>query len=392
MNKIFLKAIPLLFVLPLLLFSCEDNSKKSGGLIDANYFVITTDYSTGSYSLFNSGTVSGSADIGSGLIHSDAVGRYYNGLVYVLNRLGRDNLQIIDPDEGYATTGEYSTGTSSNPQDIAFYSDAKAYISRYGASSLLVINPDSGETVSTIDLSAYSALSNGTSHMSALYLYGSYLFVAVQRLDSSFSPTDKSYVVVINTATDTVTKAIELSWTGVSATNPYTAFHLVTPSQWQPSQSDGHDHLLIGCVGAFGYNYAEDGGIIAIDPVDLAVEAGYIVSEAAIGAEITGFAFTENGALYLVTSDKNFSSALVEYDTAAASVVETLYSDDSNLGALNGVEIDEEGRLLLLDRNATGPGIRIFDTADGNNQLNDGKPVDMGLPPYMLVSLKEDEN
>ena len=56
----------------------------------------------------------------------------FGGRIYVVNRLNADNIQIIDPQQGYTTpaNAQVSVGNGSNPQDIAFVNATKAYVSR----------------------------------------------------------------------------------------------------------------------------------------------------------------------------------------------------------------------------------------------------------------------
>ncbi|GAG48156.1 unnamed protein product, partial [marine sediment metagenome] len=71
-------------------------------------FITTTDYSTGSSSVIwlDPGHTT---DIGVASVHSDAVARWYGGLVYVINRAGADNIQILDPEDDFSTLSQHST-------------------------------------------------------------------------------------------------------------------------------------------------------------------------------------------------------------------------------------------------------------------------------------------
>ena len=81
--------------------------------------VVATDYVTGKLATLDSSAPwSPSCDLSS--ICSDAVARYHDGLIYVVNRLGCDNIQVIDPAANWTTLREFSVGGGSNPQGIAF--------------------------------------------------------------------------------------------------------------------------------------------------------------------------------------------------------------------------------------------------------------------------------
>src|SRR5512132_2468918 len=99
-------------------------------------YLLTTDFSTGSMSVVNLQSRAVTKDVES--VHSDARLRWYDGRIYVVNRLGQDNIQVIDPAAGYTTVLQFSTGNGSNPSDIAFVSPAKAYVACFGNPNLLV--------------------------------------------------------------------------------------------------------------------------------------------------------------------------------------------------------------------------------------------------------------
>ena len=91
---------------------------------------VCTDYVTGKFSVCES-NAPWPADIDVATIHSDAVAVAHGGLIYVVNRLAADNVQVLDPGAGFATVLEFSVGGGSNPQNIAFSTDgAKAYLPR----------------------------------------------------------------------------------------------------------------------------------------------------------------------------------------------------------------------------------------------------------------------
>jgi len=119
-------------------------------------FVLTTDFRTGSYSVVDLATRSVTKDIRPGGVHSDALARSFGGRVYVVNRLNADNIQIIDPQQGYTTpaNAQVSVGNGTNPQDIAFVNATKAYVSRLGrtAPRLLILNPTTLATLGELDL------------------------------------------------------------------------------------------------------------------------------------------------------------------------------------------------------------------------------------------------
>ncbi|MGH7740793.1 MAG: YncE family protein, partial [Candidatus Eiseniibacteriota bacterium] len=117
-------------------------------------FVLTSDFSTGSLSVMDLSSRAVSKDVQS--VFSDAAIRSYGGLIYVVNRYGQDNIQVIDPANGYTTLRQFSTGPGTNPQDIAFVLPTKAYVSLYERSAIQICNPSTGALLDTISLSAFA--------------------------------------------------------------------------------------------------------------------------------------------------------------------------------------------------------------------------------------------
>jgi hypothetical protein len=73
-------------------------------------------------------------------IHSDALGKYIDitNKVYIINRLNRDNIQVLNLNLYFITDLQFSTGKATNPQDIVLVSSNKAYITLYNAKTLLL--------------------------------------------------------------------------------------------------------------------------------------------------------------------------------------------------------------------------------------------------------------
>ena len=182
-------------------------------------FVVTTDFQTGSFAVFpvlQPDAVARNVE----RIHSDAVARVHDGLVYVVNRLGGDNVQAIDPAAGYATRWQCSVENGSNPHDIAFAAPDKAYVTRYERATLLIVDPTTGADCARLrarhrSTSRRSPTRDGLPEMDQAVVIGGRLFVTLQRLDrrNFFRPTDRSLIAVIDVATDAVVGSITLTGT-----------------------------------------------------------------------------------------------------------------------------------------------------------------------------------
>jgi hypothetical protein len=358
-----------LFALLLLAPSMADGAPK--------VFALTGDFVTGSMSVADVATRQVAKDVTA--VNSDAVVRFHDGLLYVVNRGGADNIQIVDPARNYRTLRQFSVDNGSNPQDIVVVSATKAYVSRLASADLLVVNPadPDGLPRRTISLAAF-ADDDGLPEMARMEVVGPYLFVACERL-TNFQPVNPSVVVVVSTEADTVvdvdpatpgTQGIELA-----ARNPFTAF-AVDPAG--PPSTGG---LLIGDAGAFG---ALDGGIERIDPVGLRSD-GLVVSEVALGGDIADIAWPSSARAYAIAGDFD-SQRLTEWNPQTGAVIDTLYT--SSGFSLPDMELDGHGGLWVCKNPfppsaADLPGLLVFDT--GADTLLAG-PLDTGLPPLALVA------
>jgi hypothetical protein len=332
-------------------------------------FVFTTDFATGSIAEARFGPPRTTAyDLAP--VCSDAIIRWHQGLLYVIERFGCDNVHVLDPAQGYATVQQFSTGNGSNPQDIVLVSPTKAYIPRYDRTELWVVNPQTGAFLHAIDLSAF-ADADGLPEMHRLALAGGRVFVTLQRLDrdAGFVPTDSSQVAVIDAATDTLVDC-DLAAPGVQG--------ILLPFQNPGTeiQRDAAGRLVIGCTGAFG---VVDGGVARIDPVAL-VALGAETSEAALGGDLNDVALFDTARGFAVVSDASFNTIVVPYDRNTGARTGTVHS--STGFTLADIEVNDRGELWLCDRTPTAPGLRVFDAATGT--LLTPTPLATGLPPQDL--------
>ena len=127
-------------------------------------------------------------------IHSDAVARVAGGLVYVVNRIFADNIQILDPSRDFVTMVQCSTGNGSNPHDIVIAGDTKAYVTLYDTGEILVVNPAPAADCSDfergrIDVSPF-ADADGNPEADQMAIVSGELYVLLQRLDRNnfFTP------------------------------------------------------------------------------------------------------------------------------------------------------------------------------------------------------------
>lgn len=341
-------------------------------------YILTTDYSSGTLSVVDLATRAVTRDVA--VVSPDPVARCYRGLVYVVNRYGYDNVQIIDPAQDFATVRQFSVGNGTNPQDIAFASPSKAYISRLGSPDLLIVDPSTGATLGTIPLGAW-ADADGNPEAAHLAVVGDLLFVALGRL-ANFVPADTGLVVVVDMRADTVYDADPLTpgtqVVRLRGLNPGTDF-AVLPGAEPLSDS----HLYIGCSGRWG---AWDGGVEDIvvpapdGPPGAIRSAGFAITEAALGGDVMSVIAGGGGHPYAIVSDAAGNTSLVSWDPGTGSLLATLYAPGGY--SLSDAALDGRGELHVCNSNFAAPGLFVYEA--GSDTCLAG-PLATGLPPVQIV-------
>ncbi len=350
-----------------LVLACTASPSARSGLAA----VVTTDFETGAL-----------ATVGVGRhvirhpptpIYSDAVVRTAGGLVYVVNRLGGDNVEVLDPARGFTSILQCSTGVGSNPHDVAVVGPHKAYVTRFNRPELWIVDPGAPPSCAgffrgAIDLGPYAA-ANGIPDMDQMALVGDRLFVSLEELDRNrqFAPAGKSLLVVIDVATDRVTGTVVLSGTNSFSASPEIRRDPTTGA------------LLVGEVG--NIYKTGDGGIERVDPATLTA-SGFFVTERQLGGNITDFVIVSATKGYALLLDDSLRNELVAFDPSRGVVTRRMFASEQYLSA---IELAPDGTLWLADRTLGASGIRIFDTTTDRQRTR--APIPTGLPPFAMAFL-----
>ena len=350
--------------LSIALFVCSVSSL----LAQPRSVLVTTDFTTGGLSAVSAGGT-GSDDLL--LIHSDARVRTFGSRVYVLNRLGQDNIIVLDTSDLSTPLTQFSTGDGSNPHEIIVVNDEKAYVSVYERDYVLVVNPSTGDSLATIDLSSFSD-DDGLPEASQLALFDGHLYVACQRLDRDafFAPTEFSTVAVIDISTDTLVDV-----------DPTTAepdgIRLTGTQPFGVDQRGGN--WVFAEVGSFGVT---DGGIEVVDLISREV-SGILIPEETLQGDVNQLTMISDSEGYFVLSDANFANSIHRFDLTTGQTSGPLTGVSNGfIPALSAVS----GRLYVLDRSTfddpAGAGLKIFDIA--SESLLDG-PIATALLPFDIA-------
>ena len=349
---------------------------------DEYAFVITTDYYSAAYYSTIGVLPPRTANVSISSVNTDAVAYYDQDedMVFVVNRYLADNIQIVDPNSGFTTTGQYSVGNGSNPHDIRLAGSGKAYVTRYEWKTLFICDPYTGDSLGAIDLSPL-ADSDGIPEMDRMEIVDGKVFVTLNSINrATWLPDGPGKIAVIDAIADTLmdvdpgTPGIQPIWLTLS--NPYTELRY----------DRCRGELIIGCLGAWG---VMDGGIEVIDPFTLE-HKGVVTTELQLGGDVSDGILSPGQKGYAVVMDSvpwpdNFAR-LASFDRETGEVLDTLYIQESGQGAsLAGIELNRQGELYLCDRDATRPRVRIYDTAA--DTLMDA--VDVGIPPYDVTFVQE---
>ncbi|MBD3222040.1 hypothetical protein GF314_12445 [bacterium] len=299
--------------------------------------------------------------------YHDAVLRWHDGRVWVVNRAGADNVQVLDPAQGFDTVAQYSLGLGRNIQDIGFAPDGTAYVSCYDTAELLHIDPEDGTILDVISTAAF-ADQDGLPETGWLRVHDGRVFVSCQRLDRDqwYAPVGDSYLLVLDVDTG--------SWIDADPGQPGTQGILLAASDPYTPIAAAGDRLYVGCTGYYG---VQDGGIDVIDPAAL-VSLGLEITESELGGDLVDLALTGE-TRHVVVADPGWVTHVQRYAPGQAPV--TLLSGTAYDHA--DIAWDGDFQLLVADRRTSSPGVRVLDTVSGA-ELTTG-PVSVGLPPAMIA-------
>jgi len=385
----------IIFVIIFSIFSCKNDIQRpsifslflpQGGSDVEKLGIISTDFSSGGrFSMIDTSSLVALPTLS--YIHSDAVIRYFNQKIYIVNRLNRDSILILNPLLGYLPLQEFSMGSGSNPQDIAVVNDSKAYVSLYNRTYLAVVDLNTGQIYKNIDLAVYSETSStsssgidGRPEMAKMIIYENILYLQLQRLDrndiSGFpSPNTDSYILKINIITDEII--------GVSKTlypNPFGKMQKITL---------GSENFIAVCLPArLGFISQLDGGIGALNIATGEFRTSPLYSEKDAGGDILDMVIKSDKEGFAYVLDSSFNKSIQRFNPSTGEKTGTLATYTSNLGNISGLALSQTGKLFLGSAEYNNPGITVFETANGELRQITPIPISVGLRPFDLEVLK----
>jgi DNA-binding beta-propeller fold protein YncE len=335
-----------------------------------DFLVLTTDYETYGGATVVECANPWTADIDVATLTSDAVGRWHEGLYYVVNR-GAANIQIIDPTQGYATLRQFSVGVGRNPQDIAFAPDGTAYVSCYDEAVLLQIDTEAGVVLDTWSTAPF-ADADGLPETAWMQSVGGLLYITCQRLDRNtwWNPAGGSRLLVFD--------MIAGDWYDTDPGTPEIDGVLLTgqnPSARMQVSSDGSELL----VATTGHWVTQDGGFEGVDLVTLQ-SSGFRVTDQEAGGDIIAFAVVDEDHGWCIVSDSGFDTQFMTFDPGGGTATLIVPSSAYVFADLSW---DGGDQIYLCDRTEGAAGLRVFD-AWTSVELT-ASPIAVGRPPFMCV-------
>jgi hypothetical protein len=275
---------------------------------------VSPDWTSGSYSIASVDPVGGPRTFQNklGSTKSDLTVTAYGKFFYIFERFGANNItkySIEEPDKPIWQFSTEGDETNSNPYDLIFVNEKKAYLLRYGSDKAWIVNPsattEAAFKIGELDLSAYND-TDGAPNMSAGVIVDEKLYITLQRADLTVWPVthDEPYIAVFATATDEEidTQNCNCDQMGILISeikNPTSIQYLAE-----------NDRIYVQGVGDWdGATDEDSGGIVRINPhtyqTDLVIaddpEYGVVSGMAIISQDkgyFVGYAGWGNNTLY----------------------------------------------------------------------------------------------
>lgn len=357
-----------------LLAGCSSGGGDGQGVgTTANTAVLTTtDFQTGRLATVS---LTPPYTVGTNLedIGSDPVLRVFDGKVDVVNRSDGENVQVIDPAQGFATTAQWSAGNGANPQDV-LVRGSTAFVPRYNEGSadepfsdVLVLNLTDGSTIGAIDMRPYADTATDPSMLPRPYSVleaDGLAWVLLQQIDPSFTKYGVGCFVLVDPASRAVVGAVVLD---VQSPNSAVRFG---------------DSIYVAANGQFSIPPTLSGGVVKVDVATRAAEL--LIDDDDLGSNVSDVAVVSESKGYVVVANVDESGTpagtndVRVFDPRTGAVGATVYTCP---GFLPDIAWNGDSTLVVACQDFTHPGAVLVDTI--TDAVVAG-PLDTGLPPFSI--------
>ncbi|HSD90719.1 MAG TPA: hypothetical protein VLB44_24510 [Kofleriaceae bacterium] len=297
-------------------------------------------------------------NISAGAALGDPVVRQYGDRLYIINRFGSNNVTILDA-KTLTLIDQLSTGTDSNPQDVAVVG-TKLYVPALGSAGVLVLKPGM-PTPGVIDIGANLGDNDGKPDCVSAYVVGTKLFVACDR-QTNFQNVLDSKIVVIDTTNDTIVTSLTTPYKnplGFFVQAPQTAAYfgdLLIPLM--PSYND----LTAGCIARVSTGATPT---VACGPTN--AELGGLANKIAID--------DKSNTAYIAVAESFTSGKLRTLDLSSGTLGATALSTSSEL--IVDVAACPGGDVVATDQTTNAGGLRVWrGTTERTTEA-----MSIGMPP-----------
>lgn len=348
-----------------------------------------SDYSSGAHATVSVEPLGGPRSLQENLAPSGsdltvvAYGKYF----YRMERSGANNITKFDINSPANAVWQYSTEgseTGSNPHDLAFLSETKAYLFRYGSPTLWVVNPSATDEadfkINEIDLSAY-ADGDLKPEMHSGVIVNGLLFIVIQRIDFSGGWGNYVYhtpwIAVFDTRDDSEVDTGKGDGTRLGIPLP-----IKNPSAIQYVAASHTVYVQ----GTSQYTAAES-GIAAINPTTYDASLILDANNYSFGA-VSGMAIVSSNKGYFVAYAGWGDNTLYTFNPEQVNPSVAAVSGLENIG-IGGMEtgtyLDRNGMLWLCTSTFTSASIVVLDTS---TDLVD-ETIDTSLVPLRVAFAQE---
>lgn len=244
--------------------------------------------------------------------------------------------------------------SSANPRDVAIASDGALWVTRYGETSVLVLEAD-GTRRATVDLASF-ADEDGRPDMSAIAIVGDTAYVALRRLERGVgTKKNDATVIAIDTGSRTARAFVTLP-----AKGPIDKF-----------KRRGNE-LWIACIGGpiTLPGDPEPDRNAAVVKIDLpSATAKKVFDEGAAGGFVTAFELADDTMGYAIVASfesRENPTSIVRFDPSRGVRIDAQpWARTSGYSFWDLGYLPQSGLLLVADRTKDAPGLRVLSTRDG---------------------------
>ena len=305
-------------------------------------------------------------------ISGDAVARASGSGIYIINRFFFDNIQTLDPADGFLTALQFSTGNGSNPHDLLEVDPNRLYITRYEPpyNDILIAERQTGQPIGFIELAAQATNSSGTPRADGMVLAEGRVLASLQNIDSSFREYGPGIVAVIDPNTDAIVGRITLV-----GRNPF----------GRPAVDEVTGDLFYAMAGVFQgtLNRVLNGGIEVVDPVSLTTR-GLLVDDDDLGGNVSGVAVAPEGAnriAYCIVTTASGLNQVRAFDPDTGVISPGVVYQSASF--LPEIVSDGDGYIIIAEHDISDPRLVVISASTGQIIATPG----ISLPPFSVAIL-----